>query len=186
MAAKILPPVEYLRECFSYDPESGVLLWKDRPPHHFKSSKARANYQQALAGKPVARRLPPGYLVAVLDRRPLLAHRVAYKLATGNEPPPMLDHVNGEKGDNRFANLRPADPAQNAANSKAKKNNSTGFRGVYRWAYNGLVYYSGSVNFRNKKYSIGYHSTPEAAHAAYMAKARELHGEFFNHAHGIA
>jgi hypothetical protein len=62
-----------------------------------------------------------GYIVFGYKRKQLLAHRVVWLLETGEWPTGQLDHINGDKADNRIENLRIATFMQNAANRKVKR-----------------------------------------------------------------
>jgi hypothetical protein len=87
---------------------------------------------------------------------------------------PQIDHINGDRGDNRIANLRWCSRNQNQHNKGKCKTNTSGFKGVCRedgkWR--------ASIWLNNKFNRIGSFDTPEEAFDAYKAKARELHGEF--------
>jgi len=90
-------------------------------------------------------------------------------------PPDIyVDHINGNKLDNRIENLRFCTRKQNFANQKKRKNNTTGFKGVY--------YKKRVKKFRAKICSIeiGLYNTAEEAHRAYIHTAKEMFGEFAN------
>ena len=82
---KVLPSVEYLRECFDYDPESGELRWKERPLAHFCGVQVRRLWNARYAGKPV------GYLDptranhgrVIINNEKYGTYRVVWKLVTG-------------------------------------------------------------------------------------------------------
>lgn len=105
-----LPPLEYLRDFFAYDPQTGVLSWRKRP--HARSLRQ--------AGDPAGTLLGSGYVQVNLKGVFMLVHRIAWKLHTGCEPPLEIDHENRDKADNRWANLRKAEPWQNRVNRRAK------------------------------------------------------------------
>lgn len=128
-----LPPQTYLLECFDYFAETGDLVWRRRPQSHFQAGKhSRGHHQRAwnakYAGKPACARTPQGYLRTSINKRSFYAHRIIWKLVHGVEPS-TIDHINGDRADNRIENLRSVSQAQNARNMKPR---SSGPPGVYR------------------------------------------------------
>jgi hypothetical protein len=70
--------------------------------------------------------------------------------------------------------LRTATPSQNSANRRRPQNNRSGFKGVF--AYRGK--WRATISKNGKSVLLGTYPTPQAAHAAYVAAARKLFGEF--------
>ena len=100
-------------------------------------------------------------------------HRLIMGLQRGN--PLQVDHVNHDTLDNRRGNLRVVTPEQNQRNRRTPKNNTTGYKGVFRdWRgmYRATIMYGGRIH------SLGYRKTAEEAYALYVAAAKEHHGEF--------
>ena len=92
------------------------------------------------------------------------------------EPKMVVDHVNGDKLDNRKANLRIVTNTQNAQNKKKQVNNTSGFKGVFfNKTTNKCV---AQIRINGKCKYLGNFSTPEAAAHAYDEAARIYHGEF--------
>ena len=89
---------------------------------------------------------------------------------------PFVDHINGDKLDNRLENLRYATHSENTANRK-KCNSETGYKGV-SMTHNGK--YKSSICHQGKSYYLGVFDTPKEAHDAYCKKGKELHKEFHN------
>ena len=116
-APKPYPPLDLLRERFDLDTATGTLTWKNGP----------------RKGRPAASEKGRGYLMLRLDGRALFAHRVVFILATGADPHPLhIDHINGNRADNRPANLRAVTNAQNIAHrTRQNRNNTSGHPGVY-------------------------------------------------------
>lgn len=105
-----------LQELMNYDPETGVFTWKPR-----KGCKAG----------PLGCDNGNGYLRITVDGRSHYAHRLAWVYANGETDAPHIDHINGIRGDNRIANLRPATESQNQQNRHgAQKNSKSGVLGV--------------------------------------------------------
>jgi hypothetical protein len=167
-----LPSATYLRECFVYDPASGELRWKERPRDHFVRPVdfVRCN---AMAGE-VAGYHDKGYLRVSLGGVDYRAHRLVWKLVTGRDPSLMLDHKDGNRANNRWANLREATQGEQTQNSKLRKDNRSGRRGVLR-ASNGKGWRAVIAG----RYLGDNFSSVEAASAAYETAARELFGAFY-------
>lgn len=103
-----------------------------------------------------------------------LAHRLAWLLTHGAMPDFEIDHINGNRSDNRLCNLRAATHAQNSRNRKLNANSTTGLKGVSRQGGK----FQASIRHDGKIIYLGIFGTPEAAHRAYCAAAVEYHGEF--------
>lgn len=179
MADSYLPPVEFLRECFSYDPETGQFVWRRRPDHHFtRESDARAWNSQNAGNLAFQGREKEGYgrsEVRYEGRRcRMRSSRVAFKLMTGEEPE-QVDHRNGDETDDRWGNLRAATNTQNARN-KPGKNAHPLPKGV---VYEGRRFVA-AINIGQRRKRLGSFATPAEAHAAYCAFAKLHQGEFFN------
>jgi len=169
---KRLPSVDYLRQCFDYDPETGELTWQKRPRQHFADLRSCNRCNTMYAGAIAGNIDKLGYRVVVIDKVPFKAHRIAWKLATGEEPPAMLDHINGVRTDNRWANLRAATHFEQVGNQGLHKTNTSGYRGV-------SAHKSGKWVAQLGRRYLGYFDTPEEAAIIYDAAARERYGEFY-------
>ncbi len=157
---KNLPPVEYLRELFDYNPATGEIHW------HIVKGLVVAG---ALAG--CIDNI--GYRVIRINGSNFKAHRGVFALYYGRSPTDELDHVNGVRDDNRICNLRECSTSQNNAN-RTLCNNSAGLKGVSicREGYGARIHYNG------KRHWLGRFDTADAVHVAYCAAARTLKGEF--------
>jgi hypothetical protein len=177
----LLPDAGYLNECFFYEPSSGELIWKQRPTSHFgddPESKYHKNWNGRFAGTKAGSPRPSGHLYVSVASVSYAVHKIIWKMVTGQDVP-ELDHRNTNPSDNRWDNLRPATRRQNTYNKKCYKNSRTGFKGVRPSARN-PARFSASIKYLGRRIRLGTYDTAEAAHAARCAKARELHGEFWN------
>lgn len=145
-----------------YDPETGRFKWL-----------VRCGRQQAGTN---AGTVSGRYSYIRINGKPKLAHRVAFAWVHERWPECQIDHINGDKRDNRIANLREATSRQNMANSKRRSDNTSGFKGVRKarspgkwWAY---IYVDGKGTY------LGTYDSPELAHQAYMKAAKTEFGEF--------
>ena len=107
----------------------------------------------------------------------LLMHRLIL-----NAPPELsVDHINGNKLDNRRSNLRLATHTENMQNRKMAKHNTCGFKGVWQRKRNGKTSYRAEIRCNGKRHTLGTFLTPNEAHEAYLKASRELHGKFSRH-----
>lgn len=160
--------IERLRAEASYDPATGVVTWLQRP--------GAPAWNARCAGRPVGSADGNGYLQTGWHGRRTRVHRLAFALHHGRWPVGEVDHINGDRSDNRACNLREATRAQNAANVPARCDSRAGVKGIRfdprlgRWI--------AAITAGRRRMHIGVFDTAEAAHAAYVEAARQHHGEF--------
>jgi hypothetical protein len=99
-------------------------------------------------------------------------------LVTGNDPIKLIDHIDGNRLNNRVSNLREANDSENQWNSLAQKNNKLGIKGV-RLDKNGKNYCARITHY-GKEYGLGTYDTIEEASLAYQKASLKYHGEFGN------
>lgn len=153
-----------LRDVLHYDAETGVF-----------TRLVDAN-NRCKAGSKVGTAGTNGYILISVDGKRYKAHRLAWLYVFGEWPVQFIDHINGDAGDNRLANLRQADRSQNGANSRVSRSKAAGYKGAYLEAKTGK--WMAQITPHGNRQTIGRFDTAEEAHAAYMAKAREVFGEF--------
>lgn len=121
-----------LRELLHYDADTGALTWRQRAADWFSSPVACARWNTRHAGRPAVSVLSAsGYLVGSVADEKFMAHRVAWAVYYGRWPEHTIDHINGNRSDNRIANLRDVPEAINRRNTKRGKVSSSGVNGVY-------------------------------------------------------
>lgn len=177
--AHIEVPVDFLRECFDCDAERGLLIWKKRPLAHFSHLRQCNQTNTRFAGKQGGSQSRSGYLDVHLGRK-IRVHRIIWAMHSGAWPIAFLDHINGDKTDNRVANLREATRSQNGANVGVARRNKVGLKGVSPHHNR----FRAQIKTRDKVILLGIFDTPELAHAAYAAAAIHHHGEFAGGLHG--
>jgi hypothetical protein len=167
-----LPSAKELKKRFEYDPKTGVLTWKRRsgPTHEISAHNAR------FAGKPAGSVIKRGlkrYLMVQCCGSPRYAHRIIFKMMTGREAV-IVDHIDGDGLNNRWANLRDATALNNQGN-RGKRSDAVGLpKGVGRHGKRFRAY----MSQRGRFVSFGCYDTPEEAHAVYCKAAKEYFGEF--------
>ena len=158
--------VDLLKHLFDYDKETGKLIWKKEISNKVKAGD--------IAGCKGSR----GYCYITINKKNYLAHRLVYLMHKGYLPR-TLDHINGQREDNRIENLRPASLSQNAHNRKINTNNKSGYKGVC--FHTKSKKWLAQICHNNKNMSLGFYDTPEEADAVVRAAREELHGAFANH-----
>lgn len=129
-----------ISKLLKYEPETGKFFWLPRPIEMFSDSAFRGGAEAKAktwniryAGKEAFTSLQNcGYVQGGILGRGYLAHRVAWLLATGSWPSDQIDHINGDRTDNRIENLREVSNAENARNMSISVRNKSGLPGVFR------------------------------------------------------
>lgn len=153
-----------LIELLDYNASTGIFMWRRSGPGRWGS---------LLAGRVNPRR---GYLQISIDYKKYYTHRLAW-LYTFGVMPEEIDHINGDRLDNRIENLRPATRKQNSRNRVRPQNNKSGVKGVYRSSPNT---WRAQIKVDGKQIVLGWFRDLGAARAAYLAAAKEHFGEFAN------
>jgi hypothetical protein len=127
-------------------------------------------------GKAIGQQEGVRYTTLKVDGKTYYAHRLVWLLETGSFPDSYIDHINGNKRDNRYMNLRKCGHSENMINRPRQSNNKTGFKGV-RLRSDGKKY-DAQIGLNGKRYHLGSFDTPEEAAKAYRESAIKMHGEF--------
>ena len=163
---------QYLKSILTYDPETGVFTWKERQDVQWPA-QWNGRYPGKLAGsKQVYKHI--SYWRIEINRKIYRAHRLAWLYMTGEWPSQEIDHIDGNGLNNRFSNLRLASHSQNICNSRVRRDNKLGIRGVSRRGNR----FRARIRISGKRIDLGYFDTPEEASVAYQKAAQEHFGEF--------
>lgn len=176
MISPSLPSQAYLRECFDYDPATGVLRWRERPREHFGTIRGWRVFNSKFAGRECATVNSDGYVKVWINGHHRYAHRVIWKLMMDEEPA-TIDHRDHEEGNNAFANLRPATKAENGGNMRVHSKRTA--PGSLKGAYAHREKWHAQIGIDRKTIYLGTFDTEQAAHEAYCAAAKEHFGEFW-------
>ena len=145
-----------LRELLHYDADTGEFRWLEQVGDELRPGKVA------------------GYVQISVQGRRYSGHQLAWLYMKGRWGRPMIDHCDGNSTNNRWGNLRRATATQNNANRRRSRRNTSGYKGVYR----GRKGRWHAFIVKGRKVHLGTFTTPQAAHAAYVAAARKLFGEF--------
>ncbi len=161
MARKELPPREALLQLLCYDAETGALTWRPRPDHPAFTTR--------WGGKPAFTAVERGYLQGRIFGRLYYAHRIIWRMETGDIPND-IDHINGDRADNRWKNLRNVSRQVNLRNRALSSNNRTGAHGVSLTPYATWQAYIGDGE---KSVCLGsFRTMEEAVRARRLAEQR--------------
>lgn len=152
----------FLKEKFNYDPATGI----------FSRISKRCRNPNGVQDK-------DGYIRFRINGRTYSGHRMAWIYMNGHDSRFLIDHVNGDKSDNRIENLREATSSQNLHNAKRSARNTSGVKGV-SWVPR-LGKWVGRIHLQYKKHVVGYFNDIESAEIAMAAFREKLVGEFARH-----
>lgn len=153
-----------LRELLAYSPKTGLFV------RNCDASNAKAGDVAGAFDR-------KGYINIRVDGPIYKAHRLAFLYVTGEWPKSEVDHRNGDKADNRWANLRDASAAINAQNHKAPRVDSrTGMRGVC-WRKKEQKFVA-QIQVGGRRKCLGYFEFAEDASRAYEAARLKHHPGF--------
>jgi hypothetical protein len=163
--------IEQLKALISYDPSTGGFI------RVVRAGPVKAGDRAESSG-------PFGYLLVFVARNRYYAHRLAWFYSHGAWPVGDVDHINGDRSDNRLSNLRVCDRAQNCCNrKKARSDSSVGLPNVYfrKPSGNRAGSYVAEVKHKGKRLRRYGFKTAQDAFEASKELAAVLHGEFSKH-----
>lgn len=151
--------IALLAACLDYNPLSGKLYWK------ISTGKSKVGKEAGCMFN--------GYLRITFQSRSYAAHRIAWSIYYNEQPPAIIDHIDGNSSNNSISNLRDGTGCINQQNQKSahKRNKTSLHLGVSklngRWR---------AKIYHNKKYIfLGYHSTEDEARDAYVEAKKKIH-----------
>ena len=166
-------------ELLKYDKDTGLLFWKARNVSWFSDAelpqRSCNTFNTRFAGTLAGHVRKDKYIHVILLGNSYKAHRLAWLLHHKQWPTNQIDHVDGNPSNNKIDNLREATPAQNMANKRCYRNNTTGQKGVHnpepgKW--------TARIQHNNKRIVLGTFNTFEDARDAYISASSIYHGDF--------
>ena len=153
---------ERLKELFHYDPETGVFTWIAPSTNRIKPGRTAGAVTHQ------------GYIEIQINGRKCGAHRLAWLYVNGKFPEHQIDHIDGNRTNNRINNLRDIPQEGNKQNRRfLSDRNTSGFLGVT--FQKDIQKWVAGLSLNGKHTHLGVFKAPEEAHAAYLKAKRDLH-----------
>lgn len=157
--------IEELRARYSYNPDTGLVSSLiTNKVIGYPCTKGAIQIDYKKDGKRIV----------------LFAHILAWAFMTDKWPEKLIDHIDLDKTNNKWGNLREATNGQNQANTIGKAKRKSKYKGVH-WRKREKCW-AASITSNKKTYNLGYYKTEIEAHVAYCRAADKFHGEFARYA----
>lgn len=154
-----------LKEVLDYNPETGVFVWKKRIS------------VKSIIGREVGSINKLGYVQISIEKVKYLAHRLAFLWMMGKFPKEQADHINKNRADNSWKNLREASNMENSWNCVNRRSyRKSKYKGLWFWKKRNK--WQVKIKSGDIRRTVGYFVSEETAAKAYDKAAIELHGEF--------
>lgn len=165
--------IEDLHRLLTIDMETGKLFWKRRDTSWFKEGydtieTQAKRWNTRFAEKEAFNNMGhDGYYRGFLFNNRIRTHRVVWAMANGSWPEHTIDHIDGDRSNNRPSNLRDVIHADNIQNqNKPLPNSKSKIRGVHQVPSGKWV---AQLRAYNKRFHLGTFDTIEEAEIAYNA-----------------
>lgn len=166
--------IRLLHELLSYEPESGILRWKERAQKHFSSKRSCSIFNSRFSGKRaggIAEIKGKKYRHLRIQNRNFRASRIAWAMHYGKWPENQIDHIDGDSLNDAIHNLRDVTCQENLKNRLLRKNNKSGCPGV-SWDSE-YSKWRARIGVDGKKINLGRFEDLESAIAAKKQAERE-------------
>lgn len=152
-----------LERVLDYNPNTGEIFWK-----------VTSNTRTAKVGQRAGHLARDGRRYIRLGGKNYLAYRLAWLLTYGKWHDNVIDHIDGDKSNDKISNLRDVEQYVNQQNERcARSNSKTGLLGICWVASKGK--FKAQIRIHPKRIHLGYFTTAEKAHEAYLKAKREIH-----------
>jgi hypothetical protein len=169
-------PVEKVRELFSYKKSTGELIWRVAPKWGVKIGDRAGTIHTDEKGYKCR---DVGY-----QRKIYKASHLIWAWMKGEWPKTSIDHKNNDALDDRWENLREATQAEQMRNIRKHRDNTTGYKGVFRIKddrYRDGKFFRWQIMVNGKRYASSKRFlTAKEAYEAYLTVLPEFHGDFAN------
>ena len=155
-----------LKDLITYNPETGIATWKTPTSNRVRKDRPASYTNQ-------------GYVFLRINNKLYGVHRLAFLYMSGVIPA-EVDHIDGNRANNAWNNLRSVTRAENNRNRRRQYNNTSGTTGVI-WDRNRNKWRA-SIKLNGKTKYLGRFSTKEAAAAARQRAQKNLG---FSDRHGL-
>lgn len=177
-----------VKRLFDYDDETGDLIWRKRDRSEFTAGRQNGEaawkiWNSRNAGQKIRNLNTYGYLRVAVSGKRYFAHRIIWLWVHGEWPEGEIDHINGNRADNRIENLRVVDRQGNTRNLAARSDNTSGVTGVSYAKRDGV--YLAYITVDKKVRVLGRFDSFDDAVAARKA-AEKKHGFHPNHGRSAA
>ena len=125
-----------LKKIVTYNPETGVMLWRERPVEMFQSERDCKTWNNRYFNTPVGSICEGGYVRTEIQGKKYRLHRLVWLYVYGGYPPSQIDHINCIRDDNRIANLRAVSHQENCNKRKENRHRVVGVdfdKVIKRW-----------------------------------------------------
>lgn len=156
------PTIAQLNDSFAYCADTGFLTWR----------KDHGRWNHLKAGAFAGTMRPDGYFVVRAFEQCMLVHRIVWVIVFGYWPTGQIDHMDGNRSNNKLKNLRDVAPAINSQNQRhARGRTKSGVLGVRGQGKS----WAAEIKVDGVRHYLGVRSTREEAQALYVSAKRRLH-----------
>lgn len=152
---------EYVNSILLYEKDTGVLRWRNQQSNRVKPNSVAGSINSE------------GYVCLDIRARPYRAHRIIWLMEYGNFPNGQIDHIDGNRANNRLENLREVSNKQNQENKKTMAKSVSGHKGV-TWHSRDKVWQA-RIGHNMKSKHLGSFRNVEDAISAYKEAALQIH-----------
>jgi hypothetical protein len=153
------------------------MNFKEQIEQKYKYDKGFFIYRNgSREGEPAGWRDKDGYIYLYFDGKNYPLHHLVFMYFNNKKPDFDIDHIDGDKINNKINNLREATKKENNQNRCTHSDNKTGFKGVVQYGEKYRAY----IKHDGVTINLGSFDTPEEASAVYKKESKKLFGEFYN------